>query len=102
MCKKSVDSDQMASLEASWSGCSVFSKIDKTGFSTTEVITLFIHVSFSNVPLNETQDGIYSKTVYHNIHMEMDDNLCVKQCGSWSDGFFRSQLIWIYSVFKKG
>ena len=25
-----------------------------------------------------------------------------KQCGSWSDGFVRSQLIWIYSVFMKG
>ena len=25
-----------------------------------------------------------------------------KQCGSWSDGFIRSDLIWIYSVFKQG
>ena len=24
-----------------------------------------------------------------------------KQCGSWSAGFFRSQLIWIYTVFKR-
>ena len=24
-----------------------------------------------------------------------------KQCGSWSAGFFRSQLIWIYTVYKK-
>ena len=23
-----------------------------------------------------------------------------KQCRSWSDGFFRSHLIWIYTVFK--
>ena len=45
-------------------------------------LTLFTHASFSNVPSNETQDEIYSKTTYHNIQMEMDDNLCVKQCGS--------------------
>ena len=24
-----------------------------------------------------------------------------KQCGSWSAGFFRSQLIWIYTVYKR-
>ena len=25
----------------------------------------------------------------------------IKQCGFWSDGLIRSQLIWMYSVFKK-
>ena len=24
-----------------------------------------------------------------------------KQCGSWSGGFWRSQLIWIYTVYKR-
>ena len=24
-----------------------------------------------------------------------------KQCGSWSAGFIRSQLIWIYAVFER-
>ena len=45
-------------------------------------LTLFTHISFSYVPSYAIHDKIYSKTVYHNIHMEMEDNLGVKQCGS--------------------
>ena len=46
--ENSVDSDLIASSEASWSEFTVFSKMDKSGFSRTRVNKVFLYVQPEN------------------------------------------------------
>ena len=57
--------------------------------------TCHIHLYFSARPLIFFSQSDYLIQMLIQIHILND-----KQCRSWSVGFFRSQLIWIYTVCK--
>ena len=68
------------------------------------LLTLFAKIKFSqkvtNLQYTIWTSDFRSMQLCYCIY-EMGSSCLVKKCGSWSAGFIRSQLIWIYTFFSK-